>query len=302
MSEYHPRRAPRIETLTVRGLDHRVTRWGPGTSEPVILLHGFLDCGATWQFLADALPDTWDLAAPDWRGFGGSAWAPGGYWFADYLADLDALLDALVPSAPARLVAHSMGGNIASLYAGVRPARLAWLINLEGVGLPATHPDDAPARYRRWLEELRAPPRASTFDSVEALAARLLRRSPRLGAERARFVARAWTQPAANGRVALAADPKHRWVNPVLYRREETEACWREVRVPTLLVLGAESDLAVRAGDAGWSAYYRGLLPHLETASLADTGHMMHHEDPAGVAALVVGFAERHRRGFTIAP
>ena len=293
MSEYRPRREPRIETLTIRGLDHRVTRWGPGTSDPVVLLHGFLDCGATWQFLADALPDCWDLAAPDWRGFGGSAWAPGGYWFPDYLADLDALLDLLTPAGAARVVAHSMGGNIAALYAGVRAARLAWLVNLEGVGLPPTKPADAPARYRRWLDELRGPPRAATFDSVEELAQRLLRRSPRLGVERARFVARSWTQPAADGRVALAADPKHRWANPILYRREESEACWREVRAPMLLVLGDESELRMRAGDAGWADYYRSLLPDLETVSLPDAGHMMHHEAPASVAALIVGFSER---------
>ena len=71
-----------------------------GSGEPVVLLHGFQDCGDTWQFLVDSLPGTWSLVAPDWRGFGGSEWAPGGYWFPDYLADLETLLDQLVPDAP----------------------------------------------------------------------------------------------------------------------------------------------------------------------------------------------------------
>src|SRR5580658_808948 len=116
-----------------------VTRWGPPPSEsvsPVVLLHGWLDCGETFQFLVDALERDWPLAALDWRGFGRSGWAGDGYWFPDYLADLDGLLALLSPSRPARLVGHSMGGNVASLYAGVRPERVRSVVNLEGFWLP----------------------------------------------------------------------------------------------------------------------------------------------------------------------
>src|SRR5579883_778692 len=191
---YEPLRAARTETLTVRGLRHRVTWWGEPTPTPVVLLHGFQDCGATWQFLADHLPADWSLAAPDWRGFGHSEWAPGGYWFPDYFGDLEELLDMLVPDAPARVIGHSMGANVAQIYAGVRPERLAWLVNLEGFGLPRTDPGDAPGRYARWLDELRQPARAGRFPSVAHLAEFLRSRNPRLTPDRAEFVARAWTR------------------------------------------------------------------------------------------------------------
>src|SRR3989442_11948912 len=124
MTRYTPMRVPRHQELSVRGLKHRLTWWGEPTGTPIVLLHGFQDCGDTWQFLVDCLPDTWSLVAPDWRGFGGSEWAPDGYWFPDYLADLEALLDALAPSTPAPVIAHSMGANIALLYGGIRPQRL----------------------------------------------------------------------------------------------------------------------------------------------------------------------------------
>ena len=92
---YQALRAPRHEEQVVRGLRHRVTWWGERSENPVVLLHGFMDCGTTWQFLADCLPRGWSLAAPDWRGFGHTERATAGYWFPDYFADLECLLDQL---------------------------------------------------------------------------------------------------------------------------------------------------------------------------------------------------------------
>lgn len=291
---YEPLRASRHEDVTVRGLRHRVTWWGERSSSPVILLHGFQDCGATWQFLADCLPGDWSLAAPDWRGFGHSEWAPAGYWFADYLADLEELLDVLAPDGPASVVGHSMGGNIAQLYAGVRPARLAWLINVEGFGLPRTQARDAPARYARWLEELRQPLREGRYRSPAQLAGFLRARNPRLTPDRAEFIARAWTRPAADGggEVELLFDPRHRWVNPVLYRREEAEACWSQVRVPVLLVKGDADDgrsAALRAAADDMGAH----VHSLQTVTVPGAGHMVHHEQPQVLARHLIDFSRK---------
>jgi len=290
---YESRRAPHTEILTVRGLRHRVTWWGDRAPTPVVLLHGFQDCGATWQFLADRLPRDWPLAAPDWRGFGHSEWAPGGYWFPDYFADLEALLDMLVPGAPARIIGHSMGANVAQIYAGVRPQRVAWLVNLEGFGLPATQPPDAPDRYARWLDELRQPLREGRYRSVEQLAGFLRSKNPRLTAERAEFVASAWTRPAptASGPddVELRFDPRHRLVNPVLYRREEAQACWARVAAPVLLAMGDTSDTrsqTLRAAAEEMRAY----VPNLRLVAVPGAGHMLHHEEPKVLAGHIVEF------------
>lgn len=290
---YEPLRAPRTEILTVRGLRQRVTWWGDRTPTPVVLLHGFQDCGATWQFLADRLPPQWSLAAPDWRGFGHSEWTPGGYWFPDYFADLEALLDLLVPGAPARIVGHSMGANVAQIYAGVRPQRLAWLVNLEGFGLPATNPQDAPDRYARWLDELHQPLREGRYGSVAQLADLLRAKNPRLTAERAEFVARAWTRPAPTAAdpagVELVFDPRHRLVNPVLYRREEAQACWARIAAPVLLAMGDTNDTraqTLRAAAQDMSAYIR----NLRVAAVPGAGHMLHHEEPEVLARHIVEF------------
>jgi pimeloyl-ACP methyl ester carboxylesterase len=264
-----------------------------------VLLHGFQDCGATWQFLADCLPASWSLAAPDWRGFGHSERAPGGYWFPDYFADLEALLDALVPDAPARVIGHSMGANVAQIYAGVRPQRLNWLVNLEGLGLSRTDPQDAPARYAQWLDELRQPLHDGRYRSVAQLAGILRSRNPRLTAERAEFIAGAWTRPVTSDsgsmEVELLFDPRHRLVNPVLYRREEAEACWAGVKAPVLLVRGDADDRrsSIRAASDAMRAHIR----NLEIVVVPGAGHMLHHEAPEVLARHIVEFDRRRDSG-----
>ena len=284
-------RPSRSEFLDVRGLRYRITRWGPPSDDPIVLLHGFLDVGLTFQFLVDALPEDWSFVAPDWRGFGASQGTDSSYWFPDYLADLEVLLEHFVPDRPARVVGHSMGGNVAMLHAGVRPERVRWLASLEGFGLPRTRADQAPERFAQWLDALREPQRRSRYPSLERFAATLRIRNPRLGAERARFIAEAWTR--ADGEaLELAADPWHRLVNPVLYRRDEAEACWRRIRAPVLMLLGELSEYLPRLGDDGRDDYFRALIPRLTLQTLAGVGHMMHHEDPAAVAAAIRTFEQ----------
>lgn len=289
---YVPRRAPVHEDLVLRGLRHRVTRWGPASAAPIVLLHGFLDCADTWQFLVDELPDDWSFIGLDWRGFGGSDWQPGGYWFPDYLADLEALLDEVTGQAPARLIGHSMGGNVAALFGGIRPQRIAWIVNLEGLGLPGSTPDEAPGRYARWLDQQGARPRQTTYGSLGDLAKYLRSRNPRLTAPRAAFLARAWARREGRS-YRLLADPRHRHVNPVLYRREESEACWRRATAPMLLLLGEHSEHRARLGAHGTEAYFRSVFPQLSLATLPGTGHMLHHEEPAAVASAIERFVAR---------
>lgn len=287
---YVPRSVPVHEELMLRGLRHRITRWGPPSRSPIVLLHGFLDAAESWQFLIDELPADWSFVALDWRGFGGSAWQLDGYWFPDYLADLEALLAVVADDAPVRVIGHSMGGNVVALYDGIRPGRLRWIANLEGFGLPEPGPDEAPERYARWLDELAKPPRHSTYASPADLAKFLRVRNVRLTAARADFLARAWTRHDGR-RWRLAADPRHRLVNPVLYRREEALACWRRGTAPMLLLLGAHSDYRARLGEHASDEYLRASFPNAMIETLAGVGHMLHHEDPAAVARAVERFA-----------
>jgi len=274
-----------------------LTRWGPEASArepPVFLLHGWLDAGETFQFMVDALKKDWPVIAPDWRGFGRSEWPQEGYGFPDYLGDFDALVDQISPDAAVRVVGHSMGGNIANLYAGLRPARVRCVINLEGLGLPRTSPQDAPKRMRKWLDQIKSPTVEKTYNSFEQLASIIQFRYPRFAPAAAAFVARIWGTPDENGRVRLAADPRHHWVNPILYKREDAEATWGEIRAPTLVVLGQESDYLPRLGADGTIEALRAAYPGADVVSIEGAGHMLHIERPDAVAPVIEAFMDAH--------
>jgi pimeloyl-ACP methyl ester carboxylesterase len=283
-------REPWRENVTVRGLRHRLTWWGERSASPVVLLHGWMDPGDTWQFLADRLPPDWSCVAPDWRGFGGSEWPADGYWFADYFADLEALLDVVCPEGQVRLVGHSMGGNVASMYAGIRPKRIRWVANLEGIGLRRSSAEEAPARYIEWLDQLREPAKARRYATLDPLVNFIVSRNPALSRERAEFIARAWTRADGDGFV-MNFDPRHRNVSAMLFRREEAEACWRRIEAPVLLLLAQNSDIRPRISPDGADEYFHSLYRDLRIVHLPGVGHMMHLEDPASVARHIVDFA-----------
>ena len=102
-------KASASEFVDVRGVRYHIRRWGDWHAPRLFLLHGWMDVSASFQFLVDALREEWCVLAPDWRGFGESGWnIGGGYLFADYLADLEALLDRYSPHTPASLIGHSL--------------------------------------------------------------------------------------------------------------------------------------------------------------------------------------------------
>jgi pimeloyl-ACP methyl ester carboxylesterase len=289
---YRPLRPLQHDTLSARGLKFHLYRWPGQDPEPLILLHGWGDTGETFQFLVDAMSIDRTCIAIDMRGFGRTQRPDDGYWFPDYLADLDALLDQLAPDAPVDLIAHSMGGNIAMLYAGARPKRVRRLVNLEGFGLMRTTPDQAPARYAQWLDEVKHGSEFSVYDNLEQLIKVLARRNPRTSMDRLEFIARSWSQARSDGKLELRADPKHKRVNPVLYQRDQAEACWRAIEAPLLFVLGDQSDLVRRMGDVLDEARLGQLFRRGTFATVKDAGHMLHHEQPERLAALIETFLE----------
>ena len=286
-------KSSRSEFLELRGRRIHVRCWGPAEAPALFLLHGWMDVSASFQFLVDALEREWRVLAPDWRGFGLSQWNEDAYWFPDYIADLDLLLAHYSPDAPVPLVGHSMGGNAACLYAGIRPERVASVATLEGFGVYSSEPMAAPDRYARWLDQLRAGPASSRYADRGELAARLQRGNPRLTNEQAAFLALHLGQEQGDGSIVVAADPQHKLSSPTVYHLEDSKACWRRVTAPVLWLAAKDSFIMKAYGTPAGEADYAARIAcfrDIRVKTLEDAGHNMHHDQPGRLARLLEEF------------
>lgn len=265
----------RSRSLSVGGLTLALTEWGDPASPTVVVCHGLLDQGPTWAPVAEAL-DGFHVVAPDARGQGRSqhVGAGGVYHFADYIRDLDGVVQAL--GGRVHLVGHSMGATVASMYAGLMPEAVDRLALIEGLGPPSESPEVAAARFRRHLEQMRSPPTHRSIGGVAGAAERIRKTLPELSPARAAQLAErvvvgdAWTW-----------DPLHRTRSPIGFDLDRYLAILRRIQSPPLVVLGERS----------WYAGVDRLQERLDACGgrrvSTPGGHNPHVEDPAGLAALL---------------
>ncbi len=285
----------RSEYITIRGQRSHVRHWGRDGAPKLFMVHGWMDTGASFQFVVDALQGDWHVIAPDWRGFGLSDYpAVDTYWFPDYVADLDAILRHYQPEGQVNLLGHSMCGNVVGLYAGARPERIRRLVNLEGFGLKSARPDEAPGRYRRWMDELLEVPEMKGYPDLDAVAARLQKTNPRLSDERAAFLARHWAAQGEDGAWRILGDAVHKRTTPLLYHTEEVMACWKAITAPVLWVEAEHTNMWLWMGpkeEARVEVDRRlGHLANVTARMMPEAGHMLHHDQPEALARMLEEF------------
>ena len=313
--EYSVQRAPRSEFIPIRNLNYHVLVWGESsatasathTLPPLVLMHGWMDVAASYQFMVDALSEAFMsgrlVIAADWRGYGKTTGAPtDNYWFPDYLADLDFLLDHYAPNQAVDLVGHSMGGNVVMMYAGARPARVRRLINLEGFGMPENRPAQAPGRYAKWMDELKSLQRGEmalkAYDSSAGVARRLMKTNPRLardeaGIAKANWLATHWAAENTQGSWDILGDPAHKIINANLSNLAEALELYKGITAPVLAVEASDDSLSQWwKGSYTLAQYHERLksVPNCTIAVIDDAGHMLHHDQPLALAGLIEKF------------
>ena len=301
---YQAKRPFASQFVPLRGLRYHVQTWGQPQANmpPLVMVHGWMDVAASWQFVVDAFAQERFIIAPDWRGYGKTE-VPGcdNYWLPDYLADLDFLLDALCPGQQVDLVGHSLGGNVAMFYSGIRPERIRRLVNLEGFGMGPTKPSQAPGRYAKWMDELKSFHKGELalkpYDSADGVARRLMKTNPRLSQDKADWLARHWAAETAqaDGSTAwnILGDAAHKIINANLYQVDEMLELYKRISAPTLAVEASEDSLSKWWGDRYTLAQYHERLKNVANVRIAkvnDAGHMLHHDQPRAVAELIEEF------------
>jgi pimeloyl-ACP methyl ester carboxylesterase len=214
---------------------------------PLLMLHGFGNDAHIWDDFAPSVAPYYRTLALDHRGHGDSAWDPERRYEHDAMvADVECALEEL-GVARLVLVGHSLGGRIATLFAGRHPERMAGLV-LVDVG------PEVDARGRmRIRQDVESKPQP-VYASVAEYARELSLAYPAARAEVLARMAQHGLRRRDDGRFELKMDPALRGAffsgespqEAEAREREQTQAQWDALaKIPcaTLVVRGAASDI-----------------------------------------------------------
>jgi pimeloyl-ACP methyl ester carboxylesterase len=184
------------------------------------------------------------------------------------------------------------------VYAGVRPNRIRSVVNLEGFGMLDSPSEKAPKRYVTWLDEIKAPKALRTYTSLEEVARRLQKTNHRLDDEKALYLAQFWSK-ADQGGYSLLGDAAHKIMNPIGYRLAEAQACWANIAAPVLHVEAKQTEAGLWLSRAGEPVDFDAFrtrfecVPSWKSVIVDNAGHMVHHDQPEVLAALIEGHIKK---------
>jgi pimeloyl-ACP methyl ester carboxylesterase len=254
--------------------------WGNPEAPPLILQHGGRDHCRSWDWVAEELRHDWHVIAPDLRGHGDSAWSPDGeYTMFAYVYDFAQLVQSLGYD-QVSIIAHSLGGNIATRFTGLYPDKVTKLVNIEGLGLTPTLTAQRQAtpydqRLREWIRDKRkaAGRLPRRYPSIEAAYARMKEENAYLTDDRARALTLHAVSRNEDGTYSWKFD-NYLNVWPVAdFPEHEIEALWAAITCPLLLLYGADSFAINPERD--------GRIRHFNTARVIEyeqAGHWLHHD------------------------
>ena len=254
--------------------------WGNPDAPPLILQHGGMDHGRSWDPVALALKDDWHVIVPELRGHGDSQWTPDGdYTMAAYVYDFAQLIHQQ-NLAPVTIVAHSLGGNIALRYAGTYTDNVSKLVAIEGLGpspkVLAERAQKTPAeRLSEWIDRKRdlSGRQPKRYPSLQEAAARMQDKNQFLTKEMADHLTRYGVNQNEDGTYSWKFDNYLRAWPPSDMPQTDLDYLWGQISCPTLLMYGEES-WATNPEEDGRLAKFK----NAKVETYANAGHWVHHD------------------------
>ena len=254
--------------------------WGNPGAPPLILQHGGRDHSRSWDWVARELARDWHVIAPDLRGHGDSAWSPDGDYTSHALVYDFAQLVHTLAADQFTIIAHSLGGNIATRFTGLYPDKVRKLVNIEGLGpspkILAERKDRTPADYlRQWIEDKRKAsgriPRR--YASLQAAFTRMKEENSFLSDEQARHLTIHGASRNEDGSWSWKFDNYLNVWPPNDLVQSDVEALWAAITCPVLLLYGADSWASNPEND-GRAALFR----DARVVEYEKAGHWLHHD------------------------
>ncbi|QRN40967.1 MAG: alpha/beta fold hydrolase [Neisseriaceae bacterium] len=289
--EYQEKYKSKSIWCKLNGLIIHVRHWERKNRPKLLLLHGWMDTSASFQFIVDNLSTQWDIYAMDWRGMGLSEHMSSGYYDrAVMISDLSQLVDLISPQESIHILGHSLGGMLSSLYTGIMPGRVRSLILAEGFGVSDEPEEQSVQRMRKFLRGLSKNLRTSDVKNREHYIQKLIKANPMLSYEKAFYLSYSLLKNQA-GELVLSADIKHQISQPFPYNLNCYEKFWKKITCPILWLQGdfVAHNLVLNSIKDSLEYRYQ-LLGAPQKVVLEGVGHMIHWEASEQMAYAIEKF------------
>jgi len=254
--------------------------WGNPDAPLLILQHGGRDHARSWDWVAERLRHDWHVICPDLRGHGDSAWSPDGTYAMDsFVYDFAQLVHTLGHD-EVTIIAHSLGGNIATRYTGLYPEKVRRLVNIEGLGpAPAIREQmesrGIAARTRQWIDDKRkaAGRLPRRYPTLQAAYARMKEENSFLSDEQARHLTIHGASRNEDGTWSWKFDNYLNVWSVADIATRDLVTLWEAITCPVLMFYGTKSFASNPQAD--------GRMDFFKDASLIvyeDAGHWLHHD------------------------
>lgn len=246
--------------------------WGDEANPPLVLVHGGRDHSRNWDFVAQRFMGEFAVYAIDLRGHGDSDWTKGpAYQLSHHVADLAKLVDTVSPDGPVHMIAHSMGGRIATDYCCAFPEKVHKLVSIEGFGRPPSTLPPA-RRLREFVEQVRGTEvfHPHVLPTLEACEQRMYEANKRLSPLMVKHLTKHAVRKVEGGYV-WKFDYYHRIRSTPDWSFQSFKEMWAELKTPLLLVGGAESEFAKEHAEIV-------RLFGLNEVIVEGAGHWVHHD------------------------
>jgi len=259
-------------------------------SSIVLCLHGWLDNAASFIPLMNELEDK-HIIAIDWPGHGHSSHRgqDAHYHFIDYVYDLLLLFEHNDWQA-IDIVAHSMGGMIASAFAAAFPEKVNSLTLIDSIGFISAKSEQTTEQLRDGMLsrlKLKGKRKPIHIDIESAIKAR--RSVSDLTYQDAKLLVERGSLDVEDG-ITWRADSRLRNTSPYRLTFSQTQQFVKDISIPVQLIYGDKGIEFVEIGLEHYGPLFKQFVAHKLTG-----GHHIHMEQPTQTAQLIELFINKHQ-------
>lgn len=251
---------------------------------PILAIHGWLDNAASFIPLMNELPE-FNWTAIDLPGHGNSYHRPehSHYHFIDWISDLISIIKVKYNNEPVMIVAHSLGGMLATVLAGVYPELVKKLVVIDAVGLVTQSEDATDIRKALDSRISQSKKRKTKHISFEAAVKARANAGDIKPSSAELLVTRNIME--TNDGFLWKTDQRLRTSSPVRLSEQQSISIIQHIKAPTLLCIAKDGYEMVKVGYKKYKVYYPNLIKKEVLGS-----HHCHMDEPIDIAIKIKRF------------